>query len=218
MIPSVYYTRQEMLLRPDELCWPTHVVGVGAVGSYVTLLLAKLGMADLHIYDLDRVMPENVGNQLYGPADIDIHKVHALTAHVEALTGIRPNPHPQRVEMQRFEGIVILAVDSMIDRRNIFQRCIRGRSAVRWMLDVRLGFLRGATGTETGLLFALRPIDQAECEEYERSLYEDSTALPLDCRAAGISYASVLAAGKVARRIKQITRGEPFPLLERILP
>ncbi len=213
-----YHLRQEAIITPEDLIWPIHIVGLGAVGSYAALILAKLGASNLHIYDNDRVMPENVANQLYGPEDVGQHKALALATHVQTLTGTRPLPNLERVESRRFEGVVILAVDSMSDRCAIFESSIQGRSAVRWALDVRLGFLPDSARTEVGLLFTLRPSDPAECGEYARSLHDDDMALPLDCRAAGVVYASVTAAGRVARRMKQIARGEPFALSERILP
>ncbi len=213
-----YSLRQEAILNPTEIAWPVHIVGLGAVGSYTALLLAKLGAHNLHIYDHDRVAPENVGNQLYGPGDVGQPKAAALSMLVESLAGFRPTSHVDRVRSRRFEGLVILTVDSMSDRRAIFEESLRGHAGVRQVLDVRLGFLSDADRTELGLLLTFRPSDPVQSEDYARSLYDDASTLPLDCRAAGIAYASALAAAYIARRVKQIVCAETFANVERILP
>lgn len=39
-----YHQRHAAIVTPDDFPWPIHVVGLGAVGSYATLFLAKLGV------------------------------------------------------------------------------------------------------------------------------------------------------------------------------
>lgn len=213
-----YHQRHAAIVTPDDFPWPIHVVGLGAVGSYATLFLAKLGVADLHVYDYDRIAHENVGNQLYGPSDVGRLKALAVADRVAAATGIRPEPYIERIQRREFQGLVILAVDSMQERRSIFEGSIRGHAAVRWLLDVRIGFLPGPVPTEAGLLFTVQPLIPATRADYERSLYDDARALPTPCGASGIVYASTLLAGKLVRRVVQIARGETVPPIERILP
>jgi glycine/D-amino acid oxidase-like deaminating enzyme len=212
-----YHERHAAIVRPDDLAWPIHLVGAGAVGSFAALLLAKLGPPDLHVYDHDLVGPENVGTQLYGPEDIGRPKAAALAALVERLAGVRPAAHIERVGERAFDGVVVLAVDAMHARRMIFERSIGGRASVRWLLDARIGFLPDTRHAPVGLLFTVRPLDPAERAEYEHSLYSDETALPTPCGAGGIAYASVLAAGAIGRRIVQIARRERVPLIERLM-
>ena len=215
--PAAFHARQAEIVAPDDLGWPVHLIGAGAVGSYAALFLAKLGCTELHVYDDDRVAPENVGPQLYGPGDVGQLKVEALATRVEALAGVPIATHARRVEREPLSGVVILAVDTMAARRAIFEACVVGRAAVRWLLDVRIGFLSDAARTATGLLFTVRPLDAGACDEYRRSLHDDASALPASCGAGGVVYTSALAAGAVTRRIKQLAREEPVPLMERVL-
>ena len=41
------------------------VIGAGATGSYVTWLLGKIGLTNIHIWDDDRVAMVNLANQCF---------------------------------------------------------------------------------------------------------------------------------------------------------
>ena len=47
-----------------------HIIGVGAVGSFIALTLAKLGLQKLTIWDFDTVEETNVANQVYTQKDV----------------------------------------------------------------------------------------------------------------------------------------------------
>lgn len=212
-----YQARQAAILPAHSLSFPVHLIGAGGVGSLVALLLAKLGVTDLHLYDDDTVVAANVGTQVYGAEHIGSLKVDALAHLCEQFAGIRPQRHAVRVARLSFSGLVIAAVDSMRDRRAIFEQSISGR-AITWFLDVRLGFAPGQAQPEMGLLFALRPLLLEDCAAYARSLYDDANTLGDACGSDGIIYASTIAAGKVVRAVKQLVLGEEVPFLQRILP
>ncbi len=212
-----YHMRQEAILPMEQLIWPIHVIGLGAVGSYLTLALAKLGARELYGYDPEQVVPENVGTQIYGPTHVGQPKAVALGRVIEQLTGLRPDLQARAIYDEPLAGIVVLAVDTMHDRAQIF-RSIDGRAAVRWLLDVRIGFTPVPPHSAVGLLFTVRPCDPADVAVYRRSLHDDRSVLPLNCRAAGIVTASMSAAAQVAHRISQVARGEAVPLLERVFP
>ena len=61
-----------------------HVIGVGAVGSYIALTLAKLGIKKLYIWDFDTVEEHNITNQVYNYNDLGKPKTLALKSHLEA--------------------------------------------------------------------------------------------------------------------------------------
>ena len=42
-----------------------HVIGIGAMGSRVAELLARLGIKKIHIWDMDVVEDKNIANQAY---------------------------------------------------------------------------------------------------------------------------------------------------------
>lgn len=108
-------------LNPNE--FPTiHVVGVGAVGSHVVELLARMGFTQFHIYDFDRVEAKNITNQMFMEEDIGEDKVKAIAKLAKRinpeikiaghLKGLQP---PYEIS----NGIIILCVDNIDLRREI---------------------------------------------------------------------------------------------------
>ena len=59
------YWRQLDIVNIDKLQVPIIVVGAGAIGSFVTLALAKMGCGNITSYDMDTVEEHNLPNQFY---------------------------------------------------------------------------------------------------------------------------------------------------------
>src|SRR5207244_2270936 len=74
------FWRQLDLLPLERLDVPVTVIGAGAVGSFVTLTLAKMGLRDLTVFDDDVVDVHNLPNQFYRLTDLGRPKVEALQA------------------------------------------------------------------------------------------------------------------------------------------
>ena len=91
-----------------------NIIGVGAVGSYIALQLAKLGIEKLIIWDFDVVDEHNITNQVYDYEDLNLPKVDALEKHLK-----RSNPEIKVIKKGKYSagmpisGIVFLEVDSM---------------------------------------------------------------------------------------------------------
>lgn len=217
---QAYRVRQRPILDPASIVWPVHIIGLGAVGSYLAIALAKLGVDPLHLYDPETVGPENVGPQLYGPIDVGRPKAAALAAHIEALTAVTAVAHVERVVTRHdLKGVVVLAVDTMQDRRRIFETSLHERPAVRWLVDVRVGFTTDGPRGAVGLLFTVQPGEPQDVQVYRRSLHNDSTALPAGCEdARSVVYVSMMAAAATARHVAELMAGAPVPYMERILP
>ncbi len=180
---------------------PFHLVGCGGIGSFVALALGKLGCPHLHLYDDDRVEEHNVPNQLFRVCDVGRAKVEALSEIVEAFTGTRAATYRRRVEGERLQGIVVSGVDSMAARKTLWQKTVRHRAGIPLYLDGRLG-------AEVCRLYAIRPADPDDVRCYERSLYDDSQALPLSCTAGAIIYTGFAMASLVADQVKRFATGE----------
>ena len=60
-------------LRDEEV----HVIGLGAIGSHVCEMLARIGVENIHIYDFDTVEAHNIANQNYFYDDVGVLKVLA---------------------------------------------------------------------------------------------------------------------------------------------
>src|SRR3990172_12168799 len=82
------YQRQWDIVPMDALK-KAHVtiVGVGGLGSFAALALAKMGVGTLTLVDGDTVEEHNVANQLYGPEQLGLLKVEACRDNLRRLNG-----------------------------------------------------------------------------------------------------------------------------------
>ena len=67
----------------NQIKAPIHVIGIGAMGSRVAELLVRLGVTKLHIWDMDKVEPKNIANQVYLNHHIGMQKVDALEEYLK---------------------------------------------------------------------------------------------------------------------------------------
>lgn len=54
-----------------------HVLGCGAIGSSAAIQLVRMGAADVHLYDFDKVEDQNIGVSQYGHSHLKMNKVDA---------------------------------------------------------------------------------------------------------------------------------------------
>lgn len=147
------------------------VIGAGALGSWVTDLLARMDCRNLTVYDDDIVESVNLRNQLYGRADRGRKKVVALRERVLADTGIRVRIRPRRFDRARLHGIVFVLVHSMDTRRAIWETAVRGNPGVQLLVEARMGI-------DGGRILLVQPTDPRQIRAYEKTLYSDAEADP----------------------------------------
>jgi adenylyltransferase/sulfurtransferase len=61
------------------------VLGLGLLGSYTALILAKEGFSGLKLVDKDSVEEKNLTNQLYTPEDVGLPKAEALSRNIRRI-------------------------------------------------------------------------------------------------------------------------------------
>lgn len=116
-----------------------HIIGVGAVGSTVCEILARMGFPKVHIYDFDTVSDHNITNQMFNFEDIGKLKVDAVE---EMMKRINPDICVVKHSMGLMEpytlsGIAILCVDN-IDLRRKIVTANRYNTLVDCFLDFRM--------------------------------------------------------------------------------
>src|ERR1017187_7892825 len=116
-LTNAHLTRQLDIIPIRVLGEPITIIGVGAGGSFATLMLAKMGFTRITVIDFDIVSVENMNSQFYRFKDIGQPKVTALQALVEDFTGVKITAVNDRYQGNVvFPGIVVSAVDSMAAR------------------------------------------------------------------------------------------------------
>lgn len=107
----------------DDLRHPIHIIGVGAIGSTIATMLARMGVQELHYYDIDIVEMKNVCNQEYNDMQVGKTKVEALTYNLININpDIKVHPHSEGWRPgTRLSGYVFLCVDNIDLRRQIVE-------------------------------------------------------------------------------------------------
>ena len=197
------YWRQQDIVDIDRLMeLPIVVVGAGAVGSFVTLALAKMGAQMVEVFDHDTVEDHNLPNQFYRVADLGKHKAEALRHIVRDYTGVNITARTERYQAQQLDGVVIVAVDNMAARQAVWEH-VRYRPAVPLFIDTRMG-------AEVAIVHTVNPIDPDDVRAYEETLHASGEAFHARCTEKAIVYTALGLAALAAGKVKKHVMGQPF--------
>lgn len=154
------------------------IIGVGATGSKIAMELAKLGVQNIHIWDDDTVEGHNLANQHYIESDIGKGKCESLAQHIVEATGMAVTQHPCRVEGgEQLGDYVFLLVDSMKDRKAIWNGSVKLKPFTKVMFETRMG-------GNNGRIYTVNPLVMKDINGWENTLYEDAEAPVSACGAS----------------------------------
>lgn len=196
-LKNQHLTRQLDIIPVSVLGEKFTIIGAGAIGSFTTLALAKMGFSDITVIDFDKVEEENMNCQFYRFSDVGHQKVDALAALVYDFTKVEIQAKSERYEKGVFPGIVISAVDSMQVRKQVWNNHKNVAPFTKAVVDPRMG-------AETALLYVMNPMDKKDQEAYEKTLYTDEAAVQERCTAKSTMYTACMLSGLVAKAIKDL--------------
>lgn len=163
-------SRHAELFEPYYFEHPVTIIGAGATGSWLALALAKLGITNITVYDFDEVEEHNVPNQAFGVQDVGNTKVSALHNLIAFTCGdVHIKVKDEKFTDQRLNGIVFLMVDSMAERKKIWENSIKMKSAVKLLVEPRMGL-------DMGRIYNIDPMNMGHIEKYEDTYYSDDEA------------------------------------------
>jgi molybdopterin/thiamine biosynthesis adenylyltransferase len=181
------YSRQREIFEPDKFNLPVHVIGCGATGSWAAVMLAKLGVKELHLHDFDTVEEHNIPNQLFWAytdipyenggkeGQIGLKKVTACRDQVFWTAGIRAEEHDGRVTGDTLlSGIVFVLTDTMASRAEIFNKALKNNVQVPLVIETRMS-------TEGGRVYAFNPSSRPQNVAYAKTLYTDEESMVSVC-------------------------------------
>jgi molybdopterin/thiamine biosynthesis adenylyltransferase len=173
------YSRQQEIINPEEFNAKNiriDVIGVGATGSWLTMILAKMGLQNIHVWDADIVEKHNLPNQLYRIEDIGKPKVIATKDLVKSFTGIDVTAHAEFVDAstKNLGNVIFLLTDTMRSRKEICQHCLSYNMTTSLCIETRLA-------AKQGRIYAFNPSLKPDLKKWESSLYEDKEANPSAC-------------------------------------
>lgn len=193
------HLEQFEILDPNKVP-PICVVGLGSVGSFITMGLVKLGVKEIIGFDPDRVEPHNIGNQFFSLEDNGMSKASALKERLDPYI-----LDDQVVELRNTEWdgttthpITIASVDNLETRKDVYM--VTSKKG-EWLIDPR-------TGGEVWKVYAIK----GENKNYLENEFDPAT-VERRCGRDGIVYVSMKVAQEVLLAIKRITNGEDVPFL-----
>ena len=200
---KIDYLRQLDILNPaNEGNAKITLIGVGAIGSFVSLALGKIGFTDITVFDHDKVEIHNIPNQFYPLEAVGLQKTDALASVMKSFTGMVPKLNTSFWENGQVSEIVISCVDSMATRKEIWEKC-------KYNLNVKV-FIDSRMGGEVMKLYAVNPSVPADIELYEKHLHTDANSSPIRCTAQSIMYNVLVVAGLVTAQVKKVVKNEPY--------
>ena len=196
------YFRQIGFYDPNRDLNPkVTIIGCGGIGSPTALMLANMGIKEIHLMDFDTVEKHNRPNQGYRKEDIGKSKVEALKEIIEEFAeDCRVTAINEEFIDQDLSGVVIMAVDSMEARKAIWEK-------VKWNPDVMF-CIDGRLAGEYLEIFSIRPSRLEDIEYYEARLFSDEEASELSCTAKGIIYIGGIISSLIANQIKRWAKEE----------
>jgi len=142
---EVSFLRHSGWFGPED-SGDTHlnIIGVGATGSFIGLIAAKMGFHSFRIWDHDEVEAHNLPNQIYTPNHIGMKKVDAFEKILKDFNPhIKVEKHPYYFETKEhkdlLEGPLVLTVDTMKARKDIYDS-FKYNWNVQKVFETRLGF------------------------------------------------------------------------------
>lgn len=185
------FSRQMTVFDPGKFKEPVHVRGCGATGSWLAVMLAKLGVQDLHLHDFDIIEEHNLPNQLfyaytdipygggetdtYSDGQVGVNKALAASDIVKWFGDVDAKVHKEAVtEATPLSGIVFMLTDTMKSRKDIYLGQLRRNENVKLLVETRMCL-------EGGRVYAIDPCSRVEAREYERTLYTDEESVVSAC-------------------------------------
>lgn len=134
-------SKQLDFFNPDALHdEEVHIIGLGAIGSTIAEMLARMGVPNIHLYDFDTVDAHNLANQCYFDSDIGLHKIEAITGQIYSINPtatVIMNPKGWQPGIH-LSGFVFLCVDNIDTRRAIVEEN-EYNTSIKAMFDFRMG-------------------------------------------------------------------------------
>lgn len=200
-------TRHLELFDPRIFQDRINIIGAGATGSWLALILTKLGIKgeQINVWDFDAIEEHNIANQAFKIEQIGESKVHAIQNNIHRQTGTTIEVRDAKYEQQRLAGYVFLMVDTMAERKRIWEQAIKRKSAIKLLIEPRMGL-------KVSRVYNVIPTDANQIEEYEETFYSDDDAEQSACGASQTVVTTAMAtASQCAVQLIKHATGESLP-------
>ena len=181
-----------------------HVLGCGAIGSSAAIQLVRMGAADVHLYDFDKVEDQNIGVSQYGHSHLKMNKVDALKSILQDINPyakIEANNHKFDGYEEEGNDIVILGFDSMASRLEAIEIIANEMKAKPFLV------IDGRMGAEQYQQYAFQNLT---VNKYKKNWYSDDQGDPEPCSMKATSYCSNMAGSFIVNTIRKVLTRQPY--------
>lgn len=177
------------------------IVGVGAIGSITGIVLAKMGINTIIVFDDDKIEEHNLPNQFYLKGQMGMLKTEAFKGLVHCLSNTKV-VEQGKLEKDTFlvSEIVIACTDTMRSRKLTYERA---KLFCNFLIDARMS-------GNTYRIYTVNLKDKNHCKEYEKTLYSDKNSDKGVCTEKTIIYNVAEVAGKIGNQIKKVLNREEY--------
>ncbi len=195
---NVNFKRQKKIFDPQIFQDSISVVGLGNIGSQTCIALSRLGLKDFYIYDHDIVEEHNLASQAYYLKQLSREKASSLKKTMKEINkNIRVAAFSEKFTGENcLSNILIIAVDSMKERKKICKRLKKSKYKPKLIVDGRMGGPQLEIYTCQSL------------EEWEDTLFDNPSKD--SCGARYICYISMIIGSLIANQIKRLIKGENY--------
>lgn len=195
------------------------LAGVGGIGSYVSLLIARMHPAQLVIYDPDKVEIGNMSGQLHSVDFCGEYKTTSC-AYLNRTIGYYFNTcafNKCYNECSRTQDIMICGFDNMAARKIFFDK---------WLAHVldsnypeKCLYIDGRLSAESYQIFAIQGTDERAIKEYkEKWLFDDSEAEETICSYKQTSHMAAMIASNMVNIYVNHMANQCSPIIPRDVP
>ena len=195
------------------------LAGVGGIGSYVSLLIARMHPTQLIIYDPDKVEIGNMSGQLHSVDFCGEYKTTSC-AYLNRTIGYYFNTcafNKCYNECSRTQDIMICGFDNMAARKIFFDN---------WLAHVldsnypeKCLYIDGRLSAESYQIFAIQGTDERAIKEYkEKWLFDDSEAEETICSYKQTSHMAAMIASNMVNIYVNHMANQCSPIIPRDVP
>jgi hypothetical protein len=193
---TVSFLRHNSFFSPqDAQDFTLNIIGVGATGSWVGLLAAKMGWHNFQVWDADTVESHNCPNQIYNLSQVGSKKVDAFeTTLKEFNPDIIVTKHDCFFEAEKhadcLSDYVFVAVDTNTARKDILG-CLISNPSVDLVFESKMGF-------NHAVINVIDPFDTVQIEGLQSALLDDSEVPESACNARIMTTLTTIVASNIA--------------------
>ena len=182
------------------------VIGAGSLGSYILHALSKLGLAEIDIFDYDKVEEHNIANQAFGHNYLGTDKAYAAAYNISnyASRDMVVNALYERwtPDYDLNANLIVNAPDCIDTRKLVMQNLPKQA----FVVDVR-------SGGEQFNIFCADTSSNREMEFYSEQFFDKSEATGTDCSAQATGFNSMLIASLAVDLYVRWANRQPYPNL-----